>query len=174
VNLPEQPKIYLHLFVKFLCNALKSKLHYKHTNQKETMNSQTIINRATHAAAKHGSDALSRMSFHIGALEAEVQALCRTINEYTPVAEGVETTFKHAGCDLVVFYEAEDDGDIDITGVFSNGMDITELLMYSPIMDLVMEHVTDHAYIQRKQAAYDLAEQQWEARRDADMEGGAV
>jgi hypothetical protein len=138
------------------------------------MNSQTIINRAAHAAAKHGSDALSRMSFHIGCLECEVQALCRAINEYTPVAEGVETTFKHAGCDLVVFYEADEEGDIDITGVFANGMDITDLLMDTSAMDAVMEHCTDHAYIQRKQAAYDLAEQQMESRRDADMEGGAA
>jgi hypothetical protein len=138
------------------------------------MNSQTIINRAAHAAAKHGSDALSRMSFHIGALEAEVQALCRAINEYTPVAEGVETTFKHAGCDLVVFYEADDEGDIDITGVFANGMDITELLMDTSAMDAVMEHCTDHTYVQRKQAEYDRAEERWENRRDADMEGGAV
>jgi hypothetical protein len=72
-----------------------------------------------------------------------------------------------------VFYEA-DDGDIDITGVFSNGMDITDLLMDTSTMDAVMEHCTDHAYIQRKQAEYDRAEQQWENRRDADMEGGAV
>jgi hypothetical protein len=138
------------------------------------MNSQTIINRAAHAAAKHGSDALSRMSFHIGALEADVQSLCRAINEYKPVAEGVETTFNYAGCDLVVFYEADDEGDIDITGVFANGMDITDLLMDTSAMDAVMEHCTDHAYIQRKQAAYDLAEQQMESRRDADMEGGAA
>ena len=167
-------KIYLHLFVKFLCNALKTRLHYMHTNQKETMNSQTIINRAAHAAAKYDNDALSRMLFRVGFLECEVQALCRTINEYTPVAEGVETTFKHAGCDLVVFYEPEDDGDIDITGVFANGMDITELLMGTSAMDAVMEHVTDANYVRIKQAAYDLAEQQMENKRDADLEGGAV
>jgi plasmid stabilization system protein ParE len=137
------------------------------------MKAQQILNRAAHAASKHKDD-LSRMAFHIGALEAEVTMLCHAINEYTPVAEGVETTFKHAGCDLVVFYEADSDGDIDITGVFANGMDITDMLMDTPVMDLVMEHVTDHAYIQRKQAEYDRAEQQWENRRDADMEGGAV
>ena len=138
------------------------------------MNSQTIINRAAHAAAKHGSDALSRMSFHIGALECEVQSLCRTINEYKPVAEGVETTFKHAGCDLVVFYEPEEDGDIDITGIFANGMDITDLLMDTGVMDSVMEHVTDHAYVQRKQAEYDRAEEQMENRRDADLESWGI
>jgi hypothetical protein len=58
--------------------------------------------------------------------------------------------------------------------VFANGMDITDLLMDTSAMDAVMEHCTDHAYIQRKQAAYDLAEQQMESRRDADMEGGAA
>jgi hypothetical protein len=100
--------------------------------------------------------------------------LCHAINEYTPIAEGVETTFKHAGCDLVVFYEADDEGDIDITGVFANGMDVTDLLMDTSAMDAVMEHCTDHAYIQRKQAAYDLAEQQMENRRDADLESGAA
>jgi hypothetical protein len=49
-------------------------------------------------------------------------------------------------------------------------MDITDLLMDTSAMDAVIEHCTDHAYVQRKQAAYDLAEQQWEARRDADLE----
>jgi hypothetical protein len=140
------------------------------------MKSQTIISRAAHAASKHKDD-LSRMACHIGCLEAEVTMLCHAINQYTPVAEGVETTFNYAGCELVVFYEPEDEGDIDIidiTGVFANGMDITDLLMDTPVMDAVMEHVTDHAYIQRKQAEYDRAEQQWEARRDADMEGGAA
>ena len=145
-----------------------------HTNQKETMKAQTIISRAAHAAAKHGSDALSRMSFHIGALEFEVRSLCRAINEYKPVAEGVETTFKHAGCDLVVFYEPEEDGDIDITGIFANGMDITDLLMDTSVMDAVMEHCTDHAYIQRKQAEYDRAEKQWENKRDADLESWGI
>jgi hypothetical protein len=138
------------------------------------MKAQTIINRAKHAAARYASDQLCRMSFHIGALECEVQALCRTINEYTPVAEGVETTFKHAGCDLIVFYEPEEDGDLDITGIFANGMEVTDLLMDTSVMDAAMEHVTDHAYVQRKQAEYDRAEQQWEARRDADLEGGAA
>jgi hypothetical protein len=137
------------------------------------MKAQTILNRAAHAASKNPDD-LSRMAFHIGALEAEVTMLCHAINEYTPIAEGVETTFKHAGCDLVVFYEADDEGDIDITGVFANGMDVTDLLMDTSAMDAVMEHCTDHAYIQRKQAAYDLAEQQMENRRDADLESGAA
>jgi hypothetical protein len=140
------------------------------------MKAQTIIQRAAHAASKHKDD-LSRMACHIGCLEAEVTMLCHALNQFNPVAEGIETTFNYAGCELVVFYEPEDEGDIDIidiTGVFANGMDITDLLMDTPVMDAVMEHVTDHAYIQRKQAEYDRAEQQWEARRDADMEGGAA
>jgi hypothetical protein len=132
------------------------------------MNSQTIINRAAHAASKHKDD-LSRMACHIGCLEAEVTLLCHALNQYTPVAEGIETTFNYAGCELVVFYEPEDEGDIDITGVFANGMDITDMLMDTPVMDLVMEHVTDANYVRIKQAAYDLAEQQWENRRDADL-----
>lgn len=144
-----------------------------HTNQKEAMKAQTIINRAAHAAAKHKDD-LSRMACHIGNLEAEVQMLSDALNDYTPVAEGIETTFEHAGCDLVVFYEPEEDGDIDITGIFSNGMDITDLLTDTSVMDAVMEHVTDHAYIQRKQAEYDRAEQKMENRRDADLESWGI
>ena len=138
------------------------------------MNSQTIINRANTQSALHSKDQLSRLAFNVGMLEGEVQILCRDLAQYKPVAEGVETTFSHAGCDLVVFYEPEEDGDIDITGIFANGMDITDLLMDTGVMDSVMEHVTDHAYVQRKQAEYDRAEEQMENRRDADLESWGI
>jgi hypothetical protein len=159
--------------LQIIFTQCKNSLQSQHINHRKHMKAKQIIQRAAHAASKHKDD-LSRMACHIGCLEAEVTLLCHAINQFTPVAEGVETTLNYAGCELVVFYEPEDEGDIDITGVFANGMDITDMLMDTPVMDAVMEHVTDHAYIQRKQAAYDLAEQQMEARRDADLEGGAA
>ena len=81
------------------------------------MKAKTIINRAARAAEKHDSDTIGRLSFHVGALEAEVQLLCFALNKFKPVEKGTETTFSHAGCDLVVFYESDDDGDFDIMGV---------------------------------------------------------
>jgi hypothetical protein len=144
-----------------------------HTNQKETMKAQTIINRATMQSAVHSRDQVSRLAFNVGYLEGEVNALCRELAQFTAVDGGTETTFEHAGCKLAVFYEVDDDGDFEIIGVYANGMNILELLI-EEVMDMIREHVTDHAYVQRKQAEYDRAEQQMENRRDADMEGGAV
>lgn len=134
------------------------------------MNAKTIINRAANAAAKHDSDPIGRLSFHVGALEAEVKSLCKELAQFKPVEKGTETTFSHAGCDLVVFYESDDEGDFDIMGVYANGMNVHELLS-EEVMNYIREHVTDHAYVLRKQAEYDRAEEQVERRRDAEMEG---
>ena len=134
------------------------------------MNAKTIINRAAHAAAKHDSDPIGRLSFHVGALEAEVQSLCKELDQFKPVEKGTETTFSHAGCDMVVFYESDEEGDFDILGVYANGMNVHELLS-EDVMDLIREHVTDHAYVMRKQAEYDRGEEQFERRRDAELEG---
>jgi hypothetical protein len=134
------------------------------------MKEQTIINRAANAAAQHDSDTIGRLSFHVGALEAEVQSLCKALAQFKPVEKGTETTLSHAGCDLVVFYESDEDGDFDINGVYANDMNAHELLS-EDVMDLIREHVTDHAYVLRKQAEYDRAEEQFELRRDAELEG---
>lgn len=134
------------------------------------MNSSTIINRAADAAAKKTYDQIGRLSFNVGYLEGEVQILCKELDQFKPVQSGTETTFSHAGCDLVVFYESDEDGDFDIMGVYANGMNVHELLS-EEVMDLIREHVTDHAYVMRKQAEYDRAEEQVERRRDAEMEG---
>ena len=134
------------------------------------MNSKTIINRAANAAAKHDSDPIGRLSFHVGALEAEVQCLCKELAQFKPVEKGTETTFSHGSCDLVVFYESDDECDFDIMGVYANGMNVHELIS-EDVMDLIREHVTDHAYVMRKQAEYDRAEEQFERSRDAELEG---
>lgn len=134
------------------------------------MKAQTIINRAARAATNHDSDTIGRLSFHVGALEAEVQSLCKELAQFKPVEKGTETTFSHAGYDLVVFYESDEDGDFDIMGVYANGMNVHELLS-EDVMDLIREHVTDHAYVLRKQAEYDRAEDEYERRRDAELEG---
>lgn len=134
------------------------------------MNSKTIINRAARAAANHDSDTIGRLSFHVGALEAEVQSLCKELAQFKPIEQGTETTFSHAGCDMVVFYEFDDEGDFDIMGVYANCMNVHELLS-EEVMDLIREHVTDHAYVMRKQAEYDRGEEQFERRRDAELEG---
>ena len=134
------------------------------------MKASTIINRATCKSALHSSDAVNRLAFNVGALEAEVQSLCKELAQFTPVEKGTETTFSHALCDLVVFYESDDEGDFDILGVYANGMNVHEVLS-EDVMDLICEHVTDHAYMMRKQAEYDRGEEQYERRRDAEMEG---
>jgi hypothetical protein len=139
------------------------------------MNAKQIIKRAEDAAAKCSHDQLSRLSYHVGCLQAEVTMLCHQLKQYTPATNGTETTFRtNSGAELVLHYYADSDGLNDILGIFANGMDILNLVADSKVMTQIEEHCTDHAYIQRKQAAYDLAEQQMEARRDADMEGGAV
>ena len=134
------------------------------------MNAKTIINRAAHAAAEYDSDRIGRLSFHVGALEAEVQSLCKELAKFKPVEQGTETTFSHAGCDLVVFYESDSEGDFDIMGVYANGMNVHEVVS-EDVWDLISEHVTDHAYMLRKQAEYDRGEEQYERRRDAELEG---
>lgn len=134
------------------------------------MNSKTIINRAARAAANHDSDPIGRLSFHVGALEAEVQSLCKELAQFKPVEKGTETTFSHGSCDLVVFYESDEEGDFDIMGVYANGMNVHEVVS-EEVWDLISEHVTDHAYVMRKQAEYDRGEEQYERRRDAEMEG---
>ncbi len=134
------------------------------------MQAKTIINRAARAAEKHDSDTIGRLSFHVGALEAEVQSLCKELAQFKPVEKGTETTFSHAGCDLVVFYESDSEGDFDILDIYANGMNVHELLS-EDVMDLIREHVTDHAYVMRKQAEYDRGEEQYERRRDAEFEG---
>ena len=134
------------------------------------MKAQTIINRATYQSALHSSDAVSRLAFNVGVLEGEVKLLCKELAQFNPVEQGTETTFSHAGCGLVVFYESDDEGDFDILGVYANGMNVHEVLS-EDVMDLICEHVTDHAYLVRKQAEYDRAEEQAERRRDAEMEG---
>ena len=134
------------------------------------MQAKHIINRAANAAAKNTNDQIGRLSFNVGYLEGEVQILCKELAQFKPVEKGTETTFSHAGCDLVVFYESDDEGDFDIMGVYANGMNVHEVLS-EEVMDLIREHVTDHAYVLRKQAEYDLAEEQVERRRDAELEG---
>ena len=134
------------------------------------MQAKTIINRAARAAANHDSDTIGRLSFHVGALEAEVQSLCKELAQFKPVEQGTETTFSYCGCDLVVFYESDDECDFDIMGVYANGMNVHEVLS-EDVMDLICEHVTDHAYMLRKQAEYDRGEEQYQRRRDAELEG---
>ena len=134
------------------------------------MQAKTIINRAARAAANHDSDTIGRLSFHVGALEAEVQSLCKELAQFKPVQSGTETTFSYAGCDMVVFYESDSEGDFDILDIYANGMNVHELLS-EDVMDLICEHVTDHAYVMRKQAEYDRGEEQYQRRRDADLEG---
>ena len=134
------------------------------------MQAKTIINRAARAAANHDSDTIGRLSFHVGAREAEVQSLCKELAQFTPVQSGTETTFSYASCDLVVFYESDSEGDFDILDIYANGMSVHEVLS-EDVMDLICEHVTDHAYMLRKQAEYDLGEEQYERRRDAELEG---
>jgi hypothetical protein len=139
------------------------------------MNAKQIIKRAEDAAAKYSSNSLDRMAYQVGALQCEISVLCHQLSQYTPTTNGTETTFRtNSGEELVIQYDADSDGLNDILGIFANGMDILNLVADSKVMTQIEEHCTDHAYIQRKQAAYDLAEQQWEARRDADLEGGAV
>jgi ribosomal protein S6 len=137
------------------------------------MKAQTIINRASIKSAVHSKDQVTRLCFNVGVLESEVKSLCRELAQFTAVNGGTETTFEHAGCKLAVFYEVDEEGYFYVFGVYANGMNVHELLS-EDVMDLIYERVTDHAYIQRKQAEYDRAEQQMEARRDADLEGGAV
>ena len=134
------------------------------------MQAKTIINRAARAAANHDSDTIGRLSFHVGALEAEVQSLCKELAQFKPVEQGTETTFKDAERDMVVFYESDEDGDFDIIGVYANGMNVHDLLS-EDVIDLICEHVTDHAYMLRKQDEYDRAEEQFERRRDSELEG---
>jgi hypothetical protein len=130
------------------------------------MNSKTITNRAANAAAEHDSDRIGRLSFHVVSLEAEVKSLCKELAQFKPVQSGTETTFIHGSCDLVVFYESDDEGDFEIMGVYANGMNVHELAS-EEVMDLIRKHVTDHAYVLRKQAEYDRAEEQFERRRTA-------
>ena len=133
------------------------------------MKAQTIINRAAYESRLHSSDAVNRLAFNVGLLQGEVKALCKELAQFKPVQSGTETTFSYCGCDLVVFYESDDEGDFDILGVYANGMNVHEVLS-EDVMDLICEHVTDHAYLVRKQAEFDRAEEQAERRRDAELE----
>ena len=133
------------------------------------MQAKTIINRAARAAANHDSDTIGRLSFHVGALEVEVTFLCVKLNSFTPVCTGIETTFKtDDGKELVVFYDADEDGFNELLGVYANGFDVIDLLD-SMFMERIEEHCIDHAYMLRKQAEYDRGEEQYERRRDAEL-----
>lgn len=135
------------------------------------MKAQTIINRAANAAAKHDSDTIGRLSFHVGELEAEVKSLCKELAQFAPVCTGTETTFTtDDGKELVVFYDSDEDGFNELLGVYANGFDVIDLLD-SMFMERIEEHCIDHAYMLRKQAEYDLGEEQYERRRDAELEG---
>ena len=134
------------------------------------MQAKTIINRAARAAEKNTNDQIGRLSFNVGYLEGEVQILCKELAQFKPVQSGTETTFSYASCDLVVFYESDSEGDFDILDIYANGMSVQEVLSVY-MLELICKHVTDHAYMLRKQAEYDRAEEQAERRRDSEMEG---
>ncbi|MFK5282404.1 hypothetical protein ACI3PL_22870, partial [Lacticaseibacillus paracasei] len=88
------------------------------------------------SAAKHDSDPIGRLSFHVGALEAEVQSLCKELAQFKPLQSGTETTFSYAGCDLVVFYESDSECDFDILDIYANGMNVHEVVR-EEVMDLI-------------------------------------
>jgi len=135
------------------------------------MKSQTIINRAANAAAKHDSDPIGRLSFHVGALEAEVQSLCKELAQFKPVCTGTETTFiTDDGKELVIFYDADDDGFNELTGVYANGFDVMELLD-AMLLKRIEEHCIDHAYVARQEAKHADADMHYQLKRDAELEG---